>query len=1545
MASIMGRGRHLLTILAIAALVLAPASAPEAGGLRTAATGVEEVKRPEVGGLGLPPLSSGAAASSLSDLSLPCTGQTYDNRATYQEGMADVYDAMGKHYSAVAATLAGVEGGLAAQCRSCRSAVASVGSLGLGACHPALASLSPAAIAADPSFGPALCSQAAQRACGAEAARGIAPSGGGAGTSCEGGDLSRLGSSVLAPCAPYLGAVQGAMAKHGVSGSVDPVMVLSQMMQESSCNPGIDCGGIMQVDFPCKDRSSPLYCACRGNPSLGIDLGMKELGANIRKVQGYGVSAGEALTLVEFGYNRGQGALKKAVEYRQGGASTFDAMMRSCLHYYPASKCNGRGLGPYYPEAVKGYFDRACREIGGTPREGGSAGSAGPAASPAAGSAPSSGTTGPSPTPAASPPGESESLACPLCIPVPKGGSSGSSGQTVIVSPPLLASCELMLAELKDVCTADGSESLGGRTLDPCALGERFARVRAMVESRAAPTAPLAGQLRGLAHGQRTAVRDGLSSSAMSQTLGDMEARSQAIVQIASIRPPDGASSADFQSELSRLVGLSRGRLMADVGGGASPAAAVGFQDTGGSSAPRPGSAASGGPDAGLAAASPETPLAARVGYRGSEEPWSRYCGRFNLGEGEAQEPESGKDVPGSAASGGILKEAETWKGTPYVFGGTSRRGVDCSAFVQNVMRSNGINLPRTAAAQYDACASTGGQRVGRGSLQPGDVVFFANTYKPGISHVGIYKGSDSFIQAPGTGKQVSDGSLSSGFYSSHYAGACRWGGGAGGGESGGEGGADGSSARGKPFAKLRSIALATAGEAPASSGEEGSAGECGSELSSLARLRRVNPDRWSGAAMSALSNLASLDPDRLFVDADRCFRYSTPRQQDGGQQAKKPSGKEGGKGGKNATSGSDGGKDQARPGGSGPEGENGTSGSDGARPIPASPYGSSASDDGPCSDACRRCLGDPLSYCHPQLGRCVCSGSGRRVIDIGCAVTEGEDALVLARRCCAQASGRVMASGIAGPDEGICRSAGAAATFDLCSQAPSATGLCCLDGLGEAPVDSGCAGPAANGTWPGSTAPAPGPATAPSPPSGLIVVSRAQLLQDMVPARAFLAGEDVRVLAVLNETGTAGFAGRLVSHLRVIGRCACPLGAGDAACSCEEEDVPLDDADIPWMEPGSSWTYLSDPIPLDAAFGGTTVQLGVMALDANETEVASAAGPLLHVIGRGDVDVTSGTFVEASTGSPVTEGVVGMNVSGRALLSSRVAPVRAEAFMLVGTAYGLATTRSSLDLDAPAEGVELLTRPFLLGEDHLGWTLRLGVRVTDGNGTTLLDTVLDEEGFEAGACEGALMTPSCAEEREQARLGHPNALLTVRRPHFVVARAGFVTSDGTPTPSAPPGEHLSLSVRLENPELIPFNGTAEAWAAREDGGEVPGSRLREAVPRLGPGESLELAGPSFGAFADPAAGGGALSLRVAARDSLGTIWLDEEDAARLARGALATPEEGPRSSIDATLETGACRLRVVCEGCLATCTLHIERADCSLAARSCGCLCSVRRT
>ncbi|MFO7626769.1 MAG: C40 family peptidase [Candidatus Fermentibacteraceae bacterium] len=119
-------------------------------------------------------------------------------------------------------------------------------------------------------------------------------------------------------------------------------------------------------------------------------------------------------------------------------------------------------------------------------------------------------------------------------------------------------------------------------------------------------------------------------------------------------------------------------------------------------------------------------------------------------------------EVPASGAAQVILDEVGRWYGTPYVYGGSTKNGTDCSGFTQSVYRTVGIEIPRRASRQAAAA-----RNVSRGSLRPGDLVFF-NTSGSGISHVGIYLGDGHFAHAA-TSRGVVRESLSHPYYTTRF--------------------------------------------------------------------------------------------------------------------------------------------------------------------------------------------------------------------------------------------------------------------------------------------------------------------------------------------------------------------------------------------------------------------------------------------------------------------------------------------------------------------------------------------------------------------------------------------------------------------------------------------------------------------------------------------------------------------------------------------------------------------------------------------------------
>jgi cell wall-associated NlpC family hydrolase/nucleoid-associated protein YgaU len=158
-----------------------------------------------------------------------------------------------------------------------------------------------------------------------------------------------------------------------------------------------------------------------------------------------------------------------------------------------------------------------------------------------------------------------------------------------------------------------------------------------------------------------------------------------------------------------------------------------------------------------VAAAKPQAPAAAQARSTGSNQ----------LSAAAVSAPVS--VVTGGAGGGAVVSAAMKHLGARYVFGGTSPAGFDCSGFVWYVHQALGKSVSRGLWGQLN-----GGPRIALNALQPGDTVFFANTYMPGLSHAGIYIGGGRFIHASDESSGVKISSLSDSYWGPRYIGASR---------------------------------------------------------------------------------------------------------------------------------------------------------------------------------------------------------------------------------------------------------------------------------------------------------------------------------------------------------------------------------------------------------------------------------------------------------------------------------------------------------------------------------------------------------------------------------------------------------------------------------------------------------------------------------------------------------------------------------------------------------------------------------------------------
>jgi len=123
-----------------------------------------------------------------------------------------------------------------------------------------------------------------------------------------------------------------------------------------------------------------------------------------------------------------------------------------------------------------------------------------------------------------------------------------------------------------------------------------------------------------------------------------------------------------------------------------------------------------------------------------------------------------------SAASGRQVADlAQQYVGSRYAWGGASPAGFDCTGFVMWVFGQFGVSLPRDEGGQLAS-----GERIGADDLQPGDLLVFANTYRRGLSHVGIYLGDGRFAHAVDERHGVMISKLWDAYWGPRFVGAAR---------------------------------------------------------------------------------------------------------------------------------------------------------------------------------------------------------------------------------------------------------------------------------------------------------------------------------------------------------------------------------------------------------------------------------------------------------------------------------------------------------------------------------------------------------------------------------------------------------------------------------------------------------------------------------------------------------------------------------------------------------------------------------------------------
>lgn len=117
-----------------------------------------------------------------------------------------------------------------------------------------------------------------------------------------------------------------------------------------------------------------------------------------------------------------------------------------------------------------------------------------------------------------------------------------------------------------------------------------------------------------------------------------------------------------------------------------------------------------------------------------------------------------------------LVRKGLAYRGWRYRWGATGNGAFDCSGLTQFLYAKEGKIIPRTAREQFAA-----GKPIAKPDMEPGDLVFFRNTGRSGISHVGMYIGDNQFLHAAGRKKGVRVDDINGKYYVAHWAGARRF--------------------------------------------------------------------------------------------------------------------------------------------------------------------------------------------------------------------------------------------------------------------------------------------------------------------------------------------------------------------------------------------------------------------------------------------------------------------------------------------------------------------------------------------------------------------------------------------------------------------------------------------------------------------------------------------------------------------------------------------------------------------------------------------------